>query len=207
MGTAGPRKRPPDRGVGDIGAHRGSGRDRRTRRSPAGPPVHHGRDGRDGAGQRAVPVGPVGPVDGQTQPAPLGGVRPVLRLAGPRHVGRPPLSPERFIGIEAFVHDGHQYTYFGLFPSLIRIPVLLFTNTYDAKLTALALLIAWMTTGVFSALLLWRVRMLMRGPVVLGRAEAASYGVLVAPSPAGRCWSTWPPRPTSTTRTSPGAWP
>src|SRR5271156_217371 len=27
------------------------------------------------------------------------------------------------IGIEAFNHDGHQYTYFGLFPSLIRLPI------------------------------------------------------------------------------------
>jgi hypothetical protein len=88
--------------------------------------------------------------------------------------------PNGAIGIEAFVHAGHQYTYFGLFPSLIRIPVLLFTDSYDAKLTAAALLLSWVTTGCFSALLLWRVRILMRGSAVLGRAEAASYGVLVA---------------------------
>ena len=88
--------------------------------------------------------------------------------------------PNGSIGIEAFLHGGHQYTYFGLFPSLIRIPVLLLTNSYDAKLTAAALLLSWVTTGCFSALLLWRVRILMRGSALLGRAEAASYGVLVA---------------------------
>jgi hypothetical protein len=88
--------------------------------------------------------------------------------------------PNGAIGIEAFEHAGHQYTYFGLFPSLIRLPVLLFTNSYDAKLTAAALLLSWMATGCFSALLLWRVRILMRGSALLGRAEAASYGVLVA---------------------------
>ena len=88
--------------------------------------------------------------------------------------------PNGSIGIEAFVHGGHQYTYFGLFPSLIRIPVVLFTTSYDAKLTSAALLLSWVATGCFSALLLWRVRILMRGSAVLGRAEAASYGVLVA---------------------------
>ena len=35
------------------------------------------------------------------------------------------------IGIEAFVHDGRQYTYFGLFPSLIRMPILAFTSSLD----------------------------------------------------------------------------
>ena len=29
--------------------------------------------------------------------------------------------PNGSIGIEAFIHDGHQYTYFGLFPSLLRL--------------------------------------------------------------------------------------
>ena len=88
--------------------------------------------------------------------------------------------PDGKMGIEAFVHDGHQFTYFGLFPSLIRMPVLLFTSSLDGKLTAPSLLLAWMTTALFSALLLWRLRILMRGQAVVGRAEAASYGALMA---------------------------
>jgi hypothetical protein len=83
-------------------------------------------------------------------------------------------------GIEAFVHDGRQYTYFGIFPSLIRMPVLLITSKLDGKLTAPSLLLAWMTTALFSSLLLWRLRILMRGQAVVGRAEAASYGALMA---------------------------
>jgi hypothetical protein len=83
-------------------------------------------------------------------------------------------------GIEAFVHNGRQYTYFGLFPSLIRMPILLVTSSLDGKLTGPSILLAWMTTAVFSSLLLWRLRILMRGRAIVGRAEAASYGVLMA---------------------------
>jgi len=88
--------------------------------------------------------------------------------------------PNGSLGIEAFVHGGRQYTYFGLFPSLVRMPILVFTSRLDGRLTAPALLVAWLTTGVFSSLSLWRIRLLLRGGTVLGRAEAASYGVLVA---------------------------
>ena len=44
--------------------------------------------------------------------------------------------PTNSIGIEGFVHDGRTYTYFGLFPSIIRMPILLFTSSLDGKLTA-----------------------------------------------------------------------
>ncbi len=88
--------------------------------------------------------------------------------------------PNGKMGIEAFVHDGRQYTYFGLFPSIIRMPILLVTDGFDGQLTAPSILIAWVLTAVFSALMLWRLRILMRGEVLLGRAEAASYGVLMA---------------------------
>jgi hypothetical protein len=84
------------------------------------------------------------------------------------------------LGGEAFVHGGHQYTYFGIFPSLLRMPVLLVTSSLDGKLSALSLLLAWLVTALFVSLLVWRLRMVVRGPVLLGRAEAASYGVLVA---------------------------
>ena len=88
--------------------------------------------------------------------------------------------PNGAIGAEAFVHNGHQYTYFGLFPSLLRVPVLLVTHSLDGRLSALSILIAWLLTGLFTSLLVWRVRIFMRGPAILGRAEAASIGVLMA---------------------------
>jgi hypothetical protein len=84
------------------------------------------------------------------------------------------------IGIEGFIHDGREYTYFNLFPTLIRMPILAFTHSLDGKLTAPFMLVAWLLTGLFASLLLWRVRILIRGQAAMGRAEATSYGVLMA---------------------------
>ena len=83
-------------------------------------------------------------------------------------------------GGETFLRAGHKYTYFGLFPSLLRMPVLALTHSLDGRLTALSMLLAWLVTALFSSLLIWRVRPLIRGNAVMGRAEAASYGVLLA---------------------------
>ena len=88
--------------------------------------------------------------------------------------------PNGSLGIEAFVHGGHQYTYFGIFPSLIRLPVLVFTHSLDGRLTAPSMLLAWVVTSLFSALLLWRVRLMVWGRQVMGRAEATGCGLLVA---------------------------
>ncbi len=88
--------------------------------------------------------------------------------------------PKGSIGIEAFFHDGRTYTYFGLFPSIIRMPILLVTSRLDGRLTAPSMLVAWLLTAVFAAMLLWRVRILVRGDAVMGRAEATSMGVLMA---------------------------
>lgn len=93
--------------------------------------------------------------------------------------------PTGSLSIEAFVHDGRSYMYFGPFPSLLRMPILLFTSRLDGRLTAVSLLIAWMCTALFASLLLWRVRILIRGSMILGRAEAASYGALIAALLAG----------------------
>jgi hypothetical protein len=84
------------------------------------------------------------------------------------------------LGIEAFVHNGRQFTYFGVFPSILRMPVLLLTSRFDGDLTPPSMLLAWMMTGLFSSLMLWRLRVITRGRAVLGRAEAASFGVLIA---------------------------
>jgi len=88
--------------------------------------------------------------------------------------------PTGWLGIEAFNHDGHQFTYFGIFPSLLRMPVLLVTSRFDGRLTAPSMLISWVVTGVFSSMMVWRLRILVRGQAVLGRAEAACYGLFVA---------------------------
>ncbi len=88
--------------------------------------------------------------------------------------------PKGSLGIEAFIHGGRDYTYFGLFPSLIRLPVLAFTQAFDGRLTAPSMLIAWFVTGIFASLLLWRVRVLLRGDAAIGMAEAVASGVTLA---------------------------
>ena len=92
------------------------------------------------------------------------------------------------LGLEGFVHDGRTYTYFGLFPSIIRMPVLLVTHSLDGRLTAPYMLLAWLLTGMFSSLLLWRVRFLVRGDAAMGRMEATGYGVLLATIMGGTIW-------------------
>jgi hypothetical protein len=92
------------------------------------------------------------------------------------------------LGLEGFLHGGHTYTYFGLFPSIIRMPILALTSSLDGRLTAPYMLLAWLVTGVFTALLLWRVRFLVRGSVAMERGEAAAFGVLVATVMGGTIW-------------------
>jgi len=84
------------------------------------------------------------------------------------------------LSIEGFVHGGHTYTYFGVFPSLLRIPVLLVAPGLEGKLTTPSMLLAWIVACSFTVLLLWRVRVMIRGSALLGRVEAATYGILVA---------------------------
>ena len=88
--------------------------------------------------------------------------------------------PTRSIGLEGFVHDGRTYTYFGVFPSIIRLPVLLATHSLDGRLTALSMFVAWLATALSGTLLIWRIRILQRGDVPLGWAEATSYGLVLA---------------------------
>jgi hypothetical protein len=96
--------------------------------------------------------------------------------------------PNGILGIEGFVNQGRTYTYFGLYPSILRMPILLVTHSLDGKLTPSSMLVAWLLTGLFSSLLLWRVRYLLRGDCAMGRIEAAAYGVLMATIMGGTIW-------------------
>ena len=88
--------------------------------------------------------------------------------------------PKGSLSIEAFVVSGRDYTYFGPFPALLRMPILALTHSLDGRLTAPSILLAWLVTGLFTPLLVWRVRILLHGPAALGRAEAASIAVVIA---------------------------
>jgi hypothetical protein len=87
--------------------------------------------------------------------------------------------PTGSLGIEGFVHDGRTYTYFGLLLSFLRIPVIEAAPRLSGQLTAPSMLAAWLLTALFSALLIWRVRLLLRGPAALGWAETVSLGVVM----------------------------
>jgi hypothetical protein len=89
------------------------------------------------------------------------------------------------LGIEGFIHAGREYTYFGLFPSILRMPILLVTSSLDGKLTDPSIGISWLLTSLFASLLLWRVRILVRGSAGMGWLETVSYGVVMATIQAG----------------------
>ncbi len=82
------------------------------------------------------------------------------------------------LGIEGFVIDGREYMYFGPFPALLRIPLL--PLDLDNDLTAPSMLVAWLVTAMFVALLTWRVRVLMRADAPLTRLETWALGIFVA---------------------------
>jgi hypothetical protein len=59
------------------------------------------------------------------------------------------------------------------------------THSLDGRLTAVSMLCAWLVTALFASLLLWRIRVVVRGEASLGWAEISSYGVLLASVLAG----------------------
>jgi len=88
--------------------------------------------------------------------------------------------PKGSLTIEGFVVNGREYTYFPPGPALLRIPVLLFTHRFDGRLTAISMLLAWCTTAVVTGLLLWRVRVIVRGDQALTRFEIVAAALVEA---------------------------
>ncbi len=84
------------------------------------------------------------------------------------------------LGIEGFLHNGHTYTYFGLLLSILRMPFLFVDPGLKGRLTVPSMMAAWALTALVTSLLIWRVRVLLRGSAALGRGELASLGLLVA---------------------------
>lgn len=88
--------------------------------------------------------------------------------------------PRDSLAIEAFRIDGRDYMYFPPFPSILRMPVLALTDSLDGRLTAPSMILAWAVMMTFTALLIWRVRGVLRPGVAFGRREAFATGTLVA---------------------------
>ena len=89
--------------------------------------------------------------------------------------------PDQSLAIEGFVmEDGHTYTYFGPFPALLRIPVLLVTKDFNGQLTVVSMFLAWVVFAVFVVRLCWLIRKLLRGESEVTRADAVLGALMVA---------------------------
>ena len=94
--------------------------------------------------------------------------------------GRWDVDPE-VVGFEGFQVDGRTYIYFGPWPAVLRLPVLLVTDRLDGRLTTLSMILAMVVLAVASHRLNLAVRKIVRGTAPVSRAEAiATAGLAVA---------------------------
>lgn len=90
------------------------------------------------------------------------------------------------IGLEAFRHGDQYHLYFGIFPTVLRMPLLLLTDRFDGRLTQPSMLLAWVVLLVAVRGLAWRTRVFVRGDVAacpvdrIDRVVACGAPVLVA---------------------------
>jgi hypothetical protein len=89
--------------------------------------------------------------------------------------------PADRVGFEGFVTGDKTYIYFGLVPSLLRMPILALTDNLDGQLTTLSMLVASIVLAVATFRLACVVRAMVRGVVPVGRIEQwATAGLAVA---------------------------
>lgn len=88
--------------------------------------------------------------------------------------------PDGSLSIEGFTERGHEYMYFGPFPALLRIPVLMTTHEYDGRLTLVSMALAFVLMAVMTTKLVWLVRDLMYPDVAVSRLEATSMAIFLA---------------------------
>jgi hypothetical protein len=93
--------------------------------------------------------------------------------------------PENSLGIEGFVHDGQTYTYFPPFPALLRLPVLMITHEYDARLTVLSMTLAWIVLAVIVTKLIWLLLPLLTGSEEISRTQAVAASIFLACASGG----------------------
>ncbi len=93
--------------------------------------------------------------------------------------------PTGSLGIEGFVVDGRTYSYFGIFPALLRIPVMLVTHEYDGRLTLLSMALAWVVYAVMATRLYWLVRERMGRPAQVSGLETVLAALFLAAATGG----------------------
>ena len=87
-------------------------------------------------------------------------------------------SPGAYL-FERFNVDGRFYTYFGPWPALLRIPVVLFTHRLDGDLSRVSMMLAFAVTLVFTSRISWQARSLVRGEGPPTRAALVAAGGFV----------------------------
>lgn len=65
---------------------------------------------------------------------------------------------QRVLGIESFAHDGRHFMYFGPIPSLLRLPVVAITRSFDGRLSAASMLVALVVILATVLRMGWRIR-------------------------------------------------
>ncbi|WP_116996071.1 hypothetical protein [Desertimonas flava] len=88
--------------------------------------------------------------------------------------------PAYSLGIEGFVIDGRTFMYFPPFPAILRMPIMLVTDRFDGRLTAVSMLTAWVGLVIAASSLIWTTRRFFRPHDPVSRTEAISFGVLLA---------------------------
>ena len=110
--------------------------------------------------------------------------------------------PLEAVGFEAFVRDGKSYGYFGIVPSLVRIPLMLVFPEMDGRWSRLAILIACTLNLIF----VYRLLMLIRGNrPAKDPAEKAVDFLVVLCAVSGRAFCTSPADRSRFTKRSCGA--
>lgn len=92
--------------------------------------------------------------------------------------------PAEVAGLEGIVRDGRTYIYFGVVPSILRLPVLALTDSLDGRLSQLSV---WCATAVATAAgvsLWWRLRALVSAEPP-GFADHVRAAAVAAALPAG----------------------
>lgn len=90
--------------------------------------------------------------------------------------------PKEPLSYERFTVDGRYYTYFGPWPALLRMPVVLLSDGFDGRLSRVSMLLAFVVLCAFAGRLAWQARVLVRGrgPVGMRTLLAAGGFVFVA---------------------------
>jgi hypothetical protein len=85
--------------------------------------------------------------------------------------------PSKVVSFERFAIGGKYYMYFGPWPSLLRMPFVLFTGELDGRLSRISMLLAFAVLLAFASRIAWHARLAVRGSGPIGwRALVASGG-------------------------------